>query len=1167
MRKWLVNILFSLIMVVMAAVLAVAAVFICLVRTLEPRYLTPIVERIASDFVDADVKIKSVDLTFEPAFPVIGLKIDSLQVVSHAFDSIDAKYRESLPEWSDSLISIDYFSGAVDIMKFLKDNQIYLHNVNLSGVGCNIVLDQKGIGNFDIYKAAQPDTTQRESVATIPSIYIDHFSFIDPKEIRYYNASDSTEDSILLLNDISVNDDGQPYYKINISGSVKSPIAKEVVNLDDISFGLGGRMSWHPQNPTLLTMEEFKIRGAFFEATADAAVNLDSTLTVTKAKFELAPVAVTDLLTLVPDSILRANRLVAPYFTTDAVIAVDGELMEPYCPDTDSLPQALAHVVIPECSVRYGSAKLHKLAADVSVVVPGGKLDDITLIVDKLMASGPATTLNIKGQVWSLTSVPEFDVCVKGDINLRKLPPIIANYAEGFISGKLKADIDARGNMAMLSANRFHELNVKGRIDGNELYYLSNDTSKMADINKLKAVFGTNFVNRKDSLLNGKPALAAGITVDTAAVLLGGVDLAIGNLWLGAGIENSKHIADTNIIVPLGGGIKLGSLDIISITDSAGAKIRDIEGKVSLNRYKEMKKVPEIIANLDLGRVSAGSRTTRFVLSKAHLNASLYKKPTTDKFKGMKKSLDSLHRAHPDLSPDSVYQLALEKRRHRPGQPRKEHVREVLTAQENENLEFELNNGFRKFLLGWQLQGNLSTRTARLFTPGFPLRNRVSRLDISFTNDSVAINNLKYKVGRSDLQATGLVSNIKKGLTGRAGNNLLKANFRIESDTIDVNQLAAAIFAGSAYLEKVRQGKDTIDLNGDESELDQRLDAMIDNKPDTVGPLLIPANIDAQLHLNAKNIMYSDLDLNGLRGDILLYDGGVNLNRLKANSEAGNLQFSALYMAPNARDMHFGFSLDLQRFNIERFLTLVPMVDSVMPIMRDFSGIINAQVAATVDIDSCMNLELPSLDAAVRLTGDSLAFINPKTYDTLGKWLLFKDRKDNKIKHINVEMIVKNNVLQTFPFSFDIDRYRLGVVGYNDLNLNFDYHIAVLKSPLPFKFGITLKGNPDKFKVHFGGAKFKEGQVAESVNVVDTARVNLLQQIEGVFRRGVSRSRFAKLNVQAPDVARELSAPDPGLSAADSLALIQEGLIEAPKIINNDSITERSNKKLRKTRK
>ncbi len=130
---------------------------------------------------------------------------------------------------------------------------------------------------------------------------------------------------------------------------------------------------------------------------------------------------------------------------------------------------------------------------------------------------------------------------------------------------------------------------------------------------------------------------------------------------------------------------------------------------------------------------------------------------------------------------------------------------------------------------------------------------------------------------------------------------------------------------------------------------------------------------------------------------------------------------------------------------------------------------------------------------------------------------------------MSVELLVRDNRMDIFPFTFDIDRYKLGVMGYNDLALNFDYHTpAFLESPLPFKFGINIKGNPDKYKVRFkGGAQIpREGMVSQSVAVVDTARVNLVRQIQNVFRRGVRNSRFARL-------ARQVAVPPMYCQAAD----------------------------------
>ena len=157
-------------------------------------------------------------------------------------------------------------------------------------------------------------------------------------------------------------------------------------------------------------------------------------------------------------------------------------------------------------------------------------------------------------------------------------------------------------------------------------------------------------------------------------------------------------------------------------------------------------------------------------------------------------------------------------------------------------------------------------------------------------------------------------------------------------------------------------------------------------------------------------------------------------------------------------------------------------------------------------------------------------------------------------------MTVKDGMMHVYPFAFDIDRYRLGISGYNDLAMNFDYHIAVLKSPLPFKFGITISGHPGKYKVRFGGAKFKENTVVGSVDVVNNARVNLLDQIEQVFKRGVKNSRFARVQVAVPKGFENQLETE--LSHSDSLQLIREGLIEAP--VPVDTVAPEPKKKHKK---
>ena len=524
----------------------------------------------------------------------------------------------------------------------------------------------------------------------------------------------------------------------------------------------------------------------------------------------------------------------------------------------------------------------------------------------------------------------------------------------------------------------------------------------------------------------------------------------------------------------------------------------------------------------------------------------------------MRRSIDSIQRARPDLSPDSVIALAIARRRSHHSAHKRVHAE--MTDSATEIIDWGTSKALGKLLLDWAINGKLTTNRARLFTLHFPLRNRLDNLDISFNNDSILLHKLAYKVGRSDFLADGRISNLKRGLTSRRALSPLKIELDAVSDTVDVNQIADGFFRGAAFSKDRSLSTDDLDVVDNESLFDRELNRENTEKIDTIAPILLPINIEAEIKLRANSVLYSDLLLNDMTGNILLYDGALNLHQLQASSDIGSVDLSALYSAPTPDDMRFGFGLNVNRFDIARFVDFVPAVDSIMPLLRDISGIIDADIAATVDVSPDMTLDLPSLTAAIKLQGDSLQLLDADTFKTIAKWLLFKDKQKNIIDRMTVEMIISDNQMQLFPFIFDIDRYKIGVQGHNDLALNFNYQISVLKSPLPFKFGITIKGNPEDYKIRLGRAKFNEQQAIERQFVVDTARVNLIDQIENVFRRGVRRSKFAKLKLPASAAtAADINLEEDQVSASDSLLFIKEGLIPAP--VPTDTVAPTKTKK------
>ncbi|MDE6198567.1 MAG: hypothetical protein K2G06_01820, partial [Muribaculaceae bacterium] len=231
---------------------------------------------------------------------------------------------------------------------------------------------------------------------------------------------------------------------------------------------------------------------------------------------------------------------------------------------------------------------------------------------------------------------------------------------------------------------------------------------------------------------------------------------------------------------------------------------------------------------------------------------------------------------------------------------------------------------------------------------------------------------------------------------------------------------------------------------------------------------------------------------------------------------------------------------------------VVPAIDSIVPMMHYLSGVVNAQVAVTSDITPDMYFDIPSLKAAMQFSGDSLVVFDNDTFRSLSKWLMFRDKKRNMIDRLNVEMTVSDGVLNLYPFIVNIDRYKLGVMGYNDLDFNLHYHIAVLKSPIPFKFGINIKGDPDHMKFRLGGAKFKEKMVAQRDSIAINTRISLLSEINGAFRRGLRAARLGPLRIHGAADSSYMQSAEEKFSAADSAVMIREGLIEVPDTVAAD---------------
>ncbi len=1081
------------------AVLVIAVISIA-VWYLTPQKLTPMVNRAASEYLLADVDAKRVELTFWHTFPRLEVTVDSLAIVSRSLREIPDSIRVTLPADADTLLTVNRFSGGINVGELTLGN-IALYDVIIDRPRLNLVVASDSIDNFSIIPPS--DTTSTGGSTVIPPLSINRFAITGNFPTRFCAPSDSI-DFTLMLRDSQMLGHEAPLYSLSISGDAGGNI--HPVLLSTLPFGLDGKVKWSQANPSEIGLENMKVTLGKLQAGFNAGFNFENdplihTLTVDIDRMRLA-----DLLEIIPDNYKKGFE----GLDTDLSMKLGLRLDKHYRPLTDSIPSVSIDVKADAERLRMGQLYLTRLSLDGSAVIAGDSLDASTIDIRRLKASGRSVDVDLSTTVARPLSNPRLKGRFEGNVNLGSLPASLMDKLPARMTGMLRGETDFNFAVADLTPKRFHRVILNGMLALTDFNLSTPDSTVTAYT--ARTVFRLGSSSRiKYQGVKIDSLLTASLTVDTARISGYGAMAAGRDMKIGFATRNVASTLDTSSVTPLGVTISAALLTATDDSTSTRMLLRDTAVKGAIQRFQSNDKAPLIKALVNARTALYADRYNRALLADGHADLTLHPR--------VRRAANRPRRSTAARADSSAAVSVSANRLH-------------------------VNDTTASLLRRWTASGNMKARTVRIFTPAFPLRTRVDSMNLDFNTDSVILHPTDLTAGKSSLRIYGTIRNIRGALTGRR--RPLDINLNASSRHLDVNELTDAALRGAAFITKVEDGTaGRVALTDDAASLQKSIESQ--TAEDDRGAFVIPGNITANVRLLADEVVYSDVILNRLTGNLSVYDGALRLDRLAARSPIGNVNFSALLSAPDASDLSFAAGMNVRRMDLNHVMRMIPNLDSIMPMLKDLEGIVNADMALTTSLDSAMNLRLNTLEMALKLSGDSLVLLDSETFATLSKWLMFKNKKRNMIDHMDVEMTVKDSRLNLYPFIFDMDRYKFGVRGGNDMGLNLDYHVSVLKSPLPFKFGINIKGTPDDMKIRVGKARINEKTVASSTSISDTVRVNLVKEIGNMFRRGARRGR-AQLRLTNPVSAAGPAHPESSdtISHADSVMLIKEGVLSRP---------------------
>ena len=168
-------------------VLIIVSIAIWLVFT--PERLTPIVNKQADKLLTCQSELGEIELTFFSTFPDFGIKIKNFRLINPTTGA-----------QSDTLVSMNEFTGIVDIKTWWKTSDIVLVGMEMNGGTINLWADSLGNSNYNIVApdtAPEADDAEEESVT--PLIDIKNISLKDI-DISYNDLSLKMSTGIKKLN-------------------------------------------------------------------------------------------------------------------------------------------------------------------------------------------------------------------------------------------------------------------------------------------------------------------------------------------------------------------------------------------------------------------------------------------------------------------------------------------------------------------------------------------------------------------------------------------------------------------------------------------------------------------------------------------------------------------------------------------------------------------------------------------------------------------------------------------------------------------------------------------------------------------------------------------------------------------------------------------------------
>ncbi len=325
----------------------------------------------------------------------------------------------------------------------------------------------------------------------------------------------------------------------------------------------------------------------------------------------------------------------------------------------------------------------------------------------------------------------------------------------------------------------------------------------------------------------------------------------------------------------------------------------------------------------------------------------------------------------------------------------------------------------------------------------------VSSVYFKFNPKFAELSNFEVNIGESDLKASGRIDNY---LQFALRDELLHGNFNMSSNYLDLNALMAS-------------GDDTDEPANPAVEAE-------DEESEPLSVIEIPGNVDFTMTAKFDKLHYDNLDIDKVRGTIILRDKMAMLVGMKMEMLGGNIGMDGTYDTRNElplMDMDFEMNnIDIQE-SVETFYT----IEKMAPIAKSCTGRVSTSMGMRCTLDEHMTPIENTITGGGKLQTKQVHIEKFEPLNKLAGELGIERLSKQTINDINLTYRFENGRVGVDPFTVKLEGIETTIDGSMSFSQELDYNVkmtvptSMLPSNLSGQASNLLKDLNNRFGSNF----------------------------------------------------------------------------------------------------